>query len=220
MAKLILTQEVTGLGAPGDVVDVKDGYARNYLVPRGLATGWSKGAEKDIASIRKARKSREIATVEGASAARDSLQSNVIVLARALTTGLRARRTHSVGAARPQPGGQRPSKDLSVHVLDCLSTSWTLAQSLPVHRGCTAFVRFRTPFCIEESPYPQAFPRPVHSGSPHCPHVVHSIVYRTVWPGPRWGLVSRTDSGNDARNARSPNRVSVVGRTTGAWNHR
>lgn len=35
--KLILTQEVTGLGAPGDVVEVKDGYGRNYLVPRGLA---------------------------------------------------------------------------------------------------------------------------------------------------------------------------------------
>ena len=43
MAKLILTHEVTGLGTPGDVVEVKDGYARNYLVPRGLATAWSKG---------------------------------------------------------------------------------------------------------------------------------------------------------------------------------
>ena len=35
--KLILTQEVAGLGAPGDVVEVKDGYGRNYLVPRGVA---------------------------------------------------------------------------------------------------------------------------------------------------------------------------------------
>ena len=48
MAKLILTPEVTGLGEPGDVVTVKDGYARNYLVPRGLATAWSKGAESEI----------------------------------------------------------------------------------------------------------------------------------------------------------------------------
>jgi large subunit ribosomal protein L9 len=81
MAKLILTHEVTGLGAPGDVIDVKDGYARNYLLPRGLATGWSKGAEKDIASIRKARQSREIATSEGANAVRDSLQSKTILVA-------------------------------------------------------------------------------------------------------------------------------------------
>ena len=57
--KLILTQEVAGLGAPGDVVEVKDGYGRNYLVPRGLARSrWTKGAEKQIASIKRAREAR------------------------------------------------------------------------------------------------------------------------------------------------------------------
>ncbi|HEY3436077.1 MAG TPA: 50S ribosomal protein L9 [Actinotalea sp.] len=80
MAKLILTHEVTGLGTPGDVVEVKDGYARNYLVPRGLATGWSKGAEKQIAGIRKARKAREIATLDEAKAVRDSLQSKPVTI--------------------------------------------------------------------------------------------------------------------------------------------
>ncbi len=58
--KLILTQEVGGLGAPGDVVEVKDGYGRNYLVPRGFALQWTRGGEKQIASIRKAREVREI----------------------------------------------------------------------------------------------------------------------------------------------------------------
>jgi large subunit ribosomal protein L9 len=58
--KLILTQEVTGLGGPGDVVEVKDGYARNYLVPRGLAMTWSRGGEKQVAQIRKGREIREI----------------------------------------------------------------------------------------------------------------------------------------------------------------
>ncbi|WP_149203437.1 50S ribosomal protein L9 [Actinotalea subterranea] len=88
MAKLILTHEVTGLGAPGDVVDVKDGYARNFLLPRGLATGWSKGAEKQIAGIRKARKAREIATLDEAKAVRDSLQSKpVVVTAKAGASG-------------------------------------------------------------------------------------------------------------------------------------
>jgi large subunit ribosomal protein L9 len=80
MAKLILTHEVTGLGAPGDVVDVKDGYARNYLVPRGLATTWSKGAEKEITQIRRARKAREIETLEEARAVRDSLQGNAVTV--------------------------------------------------------------------------------------------------------------------------------------------
>jgi large subunit ribosomal protein L9 len=88
MAKLILTHEVTGLGAPGDVVEVKDGYARNYLVPRSLATPWTKGAEKEITAIRKARKAREIETLEGAQAVRDSLQSKpVVVTAKAGESG-------------------------------------------------------------------------------------------------------------------------------------
>jgi large subunit ribosomal protein L9 len=78
--KLILTHEVTGLGAPGDVIEVKDGYARNYLLPRGLATGWTKGAQKQIDTIQAARRKREIATVEGARAARDSLQAKPVVV--------------------------------------------------------------------------------------------------------------------------------------------
>jgi large subunit ribosomal protein L9 len=58
--KLILTREVTGLGAAGDIVDVADGYGRNYLVPRGAAITWSKGAEKQVSQIKRARDSREI----------------------------------------------------------------------------------------------------------------------------------------------------------------
>ena len=58
--KLILTQEVSGLGGPGDVVEVKDGYGRNSLVPRGAAIRWTRGGEKQIASIRRGREVREI----------------------------------------------------------------------------------------------------------------------------------------------------------------
>jgi large subunit ribosomal protein L9 len=56
--KLILTQEVDGLGAPGDVVEVKDGYGRNYLVPRGLGIRWTRGGEKTVESIKTARTAR------------------------------------------------------------------------------------------------------------------------------------------------------------------
>ena len=58
MAKIILTQEVSGLGAAGDVVTVKDGYARNYLLPRGFAVTWTQGGEKQVESIRAARAAR------------------------------------------------------------------------------------------------------------------------------------------------------------------
>ncbi|WP_407319904.1 50S ribosomal protein L9 [Isoptericola halotolerans] len=80
MAKLILTHEVTGLGEPGDVVEVKDGYARNFLIPRSLATPWTKGAETQVSAIRKARKSREIATREDAEAAAASIQSKAYTI--------------------------------------------------------------------------------------------------------------------------------------------
>ncbi len=81
MAKLILTHEVTGLGAPGDVVEVRDGYARNYLLPRGLATAWTSGAQKQVDAIRTARRKREIATVEDARAVRDALQASTVRVA-------------------------------------------------------------------------------------------------------------------------------------------
>ncbi|MDN3352851.1 50S ribosomal protein L9 [Actinomadura sp. DC4] len=72
--KLILTQQVSGLGAPGEVVDVKDGYGRNYLIPRGFAMLWTRGAEKQIDSIRKARSAREIASIEQAESIRGDLE--------------------------------------------------------------------------------------------------------------------------------------------------
>jgi large subunit ribosomal protein L9 len=58
--KLILTREVAGLGLAGDIVEVADGYGRNFLVPRGAAITWTKGAEKQIAQIKRARDAREI----------------------------------------------------------------------------------------------------------------------------------------------------------------
>lgn len=80
MAKIILTHEVSGLGEPGDIVEVKDGYARNYLVPRGLATRWTKGAQKQVDSIRAARRKREIASIEDARAVRDAIEGTTIVI--------------------------------------------------------------------------------------------------------------------------------------------
>ncbi|MEV0260503.1 50S ribosomal protein L9 [Streptomyces sp. NPDC050617] len=79
--KIILTHEVSGLGAAGDVVDVKDGYARNYLVPRGFAIRWTKGGEQDVAQIRRGRKIREIATIEQANVVKAQLEGVNVRLA-------------------------------------------------------------------------------------------------------------------------------------------
>ncbi len=79
--KIILTHEVTGLGAAGDVVDVKDGYARNYLIPRKFAIRWTKGGEKDVEQIRRARKIHEIATIEQANEIKARLEGVKVRLA-------------------------------------------------------------------------------------------------------------------------------------------
>jgi len=80
MSKLILTHEVTGLGAPGDVVDVKNGFARNYLIPQGWAVQWTRGGEKQIEQIKAARAAREHATIEEAQDLKAKLQANPVVL--------------------------------------------------------------------------------------------------------------------------------------------
>ncbi len=81
MSKLILTNEVAGLGSAGDVVEVKDGYARNYLIPQGFAVAWSRGGEKQVASIRAARETRAIHDHEEAVALKNTLESNKVKLA-------------------------------------------------------------------------------------------------------------------------------------------
>ncbi|MFP7761797.1 50S ribosomal protein L9 [Marisediminicola sp. LYQ134] len=80
MSKLILTHEVTGLGAPGDVVDVKNGYARNFLIPQGFAVTWSRGGEKQIDQIKAARAAREHATIEEAKDLKAKLEATSVKL--------------------------------------------------------------------------------------------------------------------------------------------
>ena len=72
--KVILTNDVTGLGEPGDVVEVKAGYGRNFLIPRGLAMRWTRGAEKQIELIRRARAARDIRGLDDAKAAVGTLK--------------------------------------------------------------------------------------------------------------------------------------------------
>ena len=78
--KLILTREVNKLGNAGDVVNVKDGYARNFLLPRGTAILWSAGAEKQIDGIRRARAAREIRDIDHAKQLKATLEGASITI--------------------------------------------------------------------------------------------------------------------------------------------
>jgi large subunit ribosomal protein L9 len=86
--KIILTQEVSGLGTPGDVVEVKDGYGRNYLLPQGFAIRWTRGAEKQVTLIKRARGAREIRDLGQANEVKDQLSGlKVTVTARSGSGG-------------------------------------------------------------------------------------------------------------------------------------
>ena len=79
--KVILTHDVSGLGAAGEVADVKDGYARNYLFPRKLATAWTAGGQKQVDSITKARETRAIKSLDDAKAVKGRLEATSVTVA-------------------------------------------------------------------------------------------------------------------------------------------
>lgn len=86
--KLILTTNIAKLGLAGDVVEVKDGYGRNYLLPQGKAVAFTRGAEKQIEGIKRARDARDIRDNAHATALREQIEGlSVKVAARAAESG-------------------------------------------------------------------------------------------------------------------------------------
>src|SRR4051812_44068855 len=79
--KLILTADVPNLGAPGDIVEVRDGYGRNFLLPQSKAIVATKGAEKQVATIKRAQLAREIRGTEHANEVKQALEKLTISIA-------------------------------------------------------------------------------------------------------------------------------------------
>lgn len=104
--KIILTQEVAGVGTPGDVIEVKDGFGRNYLLPQGFAIRWTKGAEKQVTQIKRARSAREI---------RDLGQANEV---KAQIEGLQVRLS-----ARAGTGGRLFGSITSTEIVDAVKAA-------------------------------------------------------------------------------------------------
>ena len=148
--KLILTQEVDGLGAPGDVVEVKDGYGRNYLVPRGLAMRWTRGGEKTVESIKKARASRAVRDQDHAEQIKSKLEAQPVPVqvragaggrlfgavttaeiagALAEVSGEAGRQAHHRG--RPSPIKSLGAHQVSIKLHDEVSADVASTSSLP-----------------------------------------------------------------------------------------
>jgi large subunit ribosomal protein L9 len=140
--KLILTQEVTGLGAPGDVVEVKDGYGRNFLVPRGVAIRWTRGGEKQIESIRRGRDVRDVRDLGDAKDVKGRLERLKVKLAvRAGDTGrlFGSVTVADIVSAISQSGGPQVDKR-RVEVGSPIKTVGSHQVSVRIHPEVTATV--------------------------------------------------------------------------------
>jgi large subunit ribosomal protein L9 len=140
--KLILTQEVGGLGAPGDVVDVAAGYGRNYLLPRGVAMSWTRGGEKQVELIKRARAARDIRTIEDAQSMAGQLQRLTVRVKR--RAGSNGRLFGSVGSgdiatALREAGGPEIDRRMIV-VPDPIKSAGAYRVQVRLHPEVTASV--------------------------------------------------------------------------------
>ncbi len=145
--KLILTAAVDNLGLAGDIVDVKPGYGRNYLLPRGYAITWTKGAEKQIVGIKRARDAREIRGIEHAQQVRVQLEGLSVTLnARAGDTGklFGAITAADVAQAVKKAGGPTIDKR-SVVITKPIKTLGNHTVGVKLHEAVTAHCRSRLP---------------------------------------------------------------------------
>lgn len=85
--KLILQETVENLGQPGDLVDVKRGYGRNYLLPKGLAVIATAANERMVEALREKRVERENAAVAAAEALAESMRGVSVNVKRKVSEG-------------------------------------------------------------------------------------------------------------------------------------
>ncbi|NHU84888.1 50S ribosomal protein L9 [Kocuria sp. JC486] len=144
MAKIILTHEVSGLGSAGDVVEVKNGYARNFLFPRGFATPWTKGAEKQVESIKAARAARELASLEEAQELAAKLNGSTIQVP--AKTGTEGRLFGSVKAEQVadavEAAGLGSIDKRRVEIREQVKTVGTYSANVRLHEDVNATVQF------------------------------------------------------------------------------
>ncbi|MCL2483500.1 MAG: 50S ribosomal protein L9 [Propionibacteriaceae bacterium] len=140
--KLILTTAVDKLGIAGDIVDVRPGYGRNFLLPQRRAIAWTRGAEKQIAGITRARDAREIRGIDHAGEVRTQLEGlSVKVKARAGASGtLFGAVTHAGLALAVKAAGGPAIDKRSIEVSKPIKTLGTHVIAIKLHDAVTAHI--------------------------------------------------------------------------------
>ncbi|MCL1922932.1 MAG: 50S ribosomal protein L9 [Propionibacteriaceae bacterium] len=140
--KLILTTEIPKLGVAGDIVDVRSGYGRNFLLPQGHAIAWTRGAEKQIEGIKRARDAREIRGVDHANELRTQLEGlTVSIKARAGEAGTLFGAVTPTGLAQAIKAAGGPALDKrSISVVKPIKTLGNHTIAVKLHDAVTAHV--------------------------------------------------------------------------------
>jgi large subunit ribosomal protein L9 len=140
--KLILTAAVDKLGIAGDVVEVKDGYGRNYLIPRGFAIRWTRGGEKQIEGIKRSRDAREIRGLDHAQEVRSQIENLQVELGvRAGDTGrlFGAITASDIASAIKKSGGPAVDKR-AIEISKPIKLVGTHTVGVKLHDGVTAHI--------------------------------------------------------------------------------
>jgi large subunit ribosomal protein L9 len=138
--KLVLTTDVPGLGAPGDIVEVKDGYGRNFLLPQHKAIAATKGAEKQVQTIKRAQLAREIRGSEHANEVKQALEALKVSITARTADGKKlfgSITTTEVTAAIKAAGGPSLDKRI-VETNGHIKTVGSHPVSVRLHPGVTA----------------------------------------------------------------------------------
>ena len=144
--KLILTAPIDKLGVPGDIVEVKDGYGRNYLLPNNYAIRWTRGAEVQIDQIKRARAAKEIKTKEQAELVRSQLEDlKVQITVQAGESGrlFGAVTPADIALAVKKAGGPALEKR-SIEIAKPIKTIGTHTVAVKLHDSITGHVSVET----------------------------------------------------------------------------
>lgn len=144
--KLILTAPIDKLGVPGDIVQVKDGYGRNYLLPNNYAIRWTRGAEVQIDQIKRARAAKEIKTKEQAELVRSQLEDlKVQITVQAGKSGrlFGAVTPADIALAVKKAGGPALEKR-SIEIAKPIKTIGTHTVAVKLHDSITGHVSVET----------------------------------------------------------------------------
>ena len=145
--KLILTAAVDNLGVAGDIVEVKDGYGRNFLLPQGLAIVATRGAEKQIEGIKRAQQARQIRDLDHAREVKEQLAAldNVTVAVRTSEKGkiFGSVSAEDIAAAVKTAGGPNLDKRTIELKKGLVKTTGSYSVNVKLHSNIAGTVNFK-----------------------------------------------------------------------------